>query len=77
MFQPGDKICCTKNGLVKLEEADGMKDASWANGTQQEPDNENENEWSSTRLCNGEIFFILEVSLVDSISAEAASCSSC
>lgn len=52
-FQIGDKVCCTRNGYVtdkdKEDEAKGKKDDMDRNKSKKE------------RLCNGEIFFIIQV----------------
>ncbi|XP_029016931.1 DNA helicase B isoform X2 [Betta splendens] len=57
-FQPGDKVCCTRNGYVALEEEDINKDQSQAEKTQNDCEKDSEKERPPARLCNGEIFFI-------------------
>ncbi|XP_041071535.1 DNA helicase B isoform X2 [Carcharodon carcharias] len=52
-FQVGDKVCCTKNGYIRdfTEESEPKVKLK----TKSEPEKENR-----VRLCNGEIFFILQ-----------------
>lgn len=52
LFQPGDKVCCTKNGYVDIERE--KKDEEEQNT--KETDMEKK---EKVRLCNGEIFFII------------------
>ena len=64
-FQHGDKVCVTKNAFIDLEGAETPKkrhgDGAEKMGTQRNPDGDDEKQ-AKARLCNGEIFFITQVS---------------
>lgn len=68
MFQPGDKVCCTRNGYVTVEGDDDGNDLNEADVTNETQSPEKKREKSSMRLCNGEIFFIRAVSMMNSSS---------
>ncbi|KAF5908362.1 DNA helicase B [Clarias magur] len=55
-FQIGDKVCCTRNGYVSDldKEDDEPKDKT------DNKDNKNKSTINKERLCNGEIFFIIQ-----------------
>lgn len=59
-FQPGDKVCCTKNGY--LTDVEDMKNLKQLDATDSTQSTQKEKEKISERLCNGEIFFIAAVS---------------
>uniref|UniRef100_A0A674A4H8 DNA helicase B n=1 Tax=Salmo trutta TaxID=8032 RepID=A0A674A4H8_SALTR len=54
-FQPGDKVCCTKNGYVTDRNKEVGNGATQRNGS---GDKMKSKEKNKERLCNGEIFFI-------------------
>ncbi|XP_062338717.1 DNA helicase B [Osmerus eperlanus] len=65
VFQPGDKVCCTKNGYVNNEDEEaqaGAERESWPSSTAMNADGGDEEQKQADknklRLCNGEIFFI-------------------
>ncbi|XP_062278706.1 DNA helicase B [Scomber scombrus] len=57
-FQPGDKVCCTKNGYIT--DAEDMKRLNQSDMVSNTQSSQKETEKMSHRLCNGEIFFIRE-----------------
>uniref|UniRef100_A0A3Q1H634 Uncharacterized protein n=1 Tax=Anabas testudineus TaxID=64144 RepID=A0A3Q1H634_ANATE len=57
-FQPGDKVCCTRNGYVGVEGEDDSNDLDETDAPNQTQSGEKKKEKPGLRLCNGEIFFI-------------------
>lgn len=57
VFQCDDKVCCTRNAYV----IDKNKEAEWHRSRTKEKDDSKES-IPKERLCNGEIFFIEDVS---------------
>ncbi|XP_071383184.1 DNA helicase B-like [Centroberyx affinis] len=70
LFQPGDKVCCTKNGYIQVEEkVDGENEEGGEErrgfmqsntNHEQSQKKKKDKEQDKLRLCNGEIFFIRE-----------------
>lgn len=77
LFQPGDKVCCTRNGYLsdgededkeapeeRNDQSHMMESQSQSTKHGESSKKEQEKEKAKVRLCNGEIFFIRDVSVV-------------
>uniref|UniRef100_UPI003AAE6D86 DNA helicase B n=1 Tax=Centroberyx gerrardi TaxID=166262 RepID=UPI003AAE6D86 len=81
VFQPGDKVCCTKNGYIHVEEkVDGEDEEGEeercgfmqaSTNHEQSQKKKKDKEKDKLRLCNGEIFFIREDRMVEGESGSA------
>lgn len=65
VFQPGDKVCCTKNGYIQdagKTPPSGMDlcEVNTSSSNDEKTKQKEEKDKDKLRLCNGEIFFIKE-----------------